>query len=408
MRRRFHAGAIALWATFLVVHAVVAWWGWVLPNQPMGDIVLVYQPWSQQAAAGGAIVGVTETWVYPQLALVPMLVAYVLALPMVGLLGPFGAYLVAWAVLVAVLDAIGLAMLVGRGRTRPRRIAGWFWCAALLLLGPVAMYRIDAITVPLAVIGGLWVSTRPALAAALLTAGAWIKIWPGALLLAAIAAGRSRLRMLIAAASVTAAIVAVLFLLGADDELFGFVAEQTGRGLQIEAVAATPFLWMAAAGSASIEYSSELLTFQFGSPAAEAVSSALTPLMALVVLGLIVIGALKVRGGAQLPRLLPPLALALVVALIVTNKVGSPQFQVWLFAPVILWIALDRIRADVPALLALGLAGLTLLVYPLTYDGLLRAELLPVVLLSARNIVLVVLFAHAVRVLLRVPARDPH
>ncbi|MCV0333225.1 MAG: hypothetical protein K5826_01435 [Microbacterium sp.] len=398
---------VALWSVFLIVHALTAWAGWVYPSQPMGDVVLVYEPWASSALGGGPIVGVTETWVYPQLALVPMLVAAVLSAPLVPLLGVSSAYLVGWAVLVVILDAVAFAVLVGRAPSHARRVAAWFWCGALVLLGPIALYRIDAITVPIAVIGGLWLVSRPAVGAALLTIGAWIKIWPGALVLAAVVALRARVRVLVAAAVVSVGVVATLLLLGADTEVLGFLTEQTGRGLQIEAVAATPFLWLAVAGAARIEYSFEILTFQITAPGVDAVSAALTPLMVLSVLAVTVLGALKAMRGAIFPRLFPPLALTLVTLLIVTNKVGSPQFQTWLIAPVILWLVLDRARARVPAVLVLALCLLTCLVYPIGYDGLLRADALSVAVLTVRNILLVVLLVLAARALVRVPVRHP-
>lgn len=393
----------ALWSAFVIVHALAAWLGWVLPSQPMGDVVLVYQPWAASALSGGAIVGITEPWVYPQLALLPMLAAHGLAAPVTGLLGAQNAYLVAWAVLVTAVDLLGFAALVGRGRDTRRRVAGWFWCTAILMLGPIALYRIDAVTVPLAIVGGMWLSTRPTLGTVLLTVGAWIKVWPGGLVVAALVTLRRRGRTLVAAAGTTAAIVAVLFLLGADRELFGFLGEQTGRGLQIEAVAATPFLWLAVGGSASIAYSFEILTFQIEADAADAVAAASTGAMAVAVLAVLAVAAHRARRGAHWQRLLPPLAMALVTTLIVTNKVGSPQFQTWLFAPVVLWLVFDGIRAATPAVLTLLLCMLTFAVYPLTYDALLRAEVLPVVLITARNMLLVVLLVHAVRAILRVP-----
>ncbi|WP_217183486.1 glycosyltransferase 87 family protein [Streptomyces sp. AC495_CC817] len=395
---------VALWGAFLAVHAVTAIVGWVYPSQPMGDVVLVYEPWSASALSGGPIVGVTETWVYPQLALLPMLLAKILSLPLVAALGASSAYLVAWAAMVVVLDAVAFGVLLGRAPSQPRRAAAWFWCGALLLLGPIGLYRIDAVTVPIAVIGGLWISRRPAVGAALLAIGAWIKIWPGALVLAAFVAFRARVRILIAAASVTAAVVVTLLLLGADTEILGFLTEQTGRGLQIESVAATPFLWLAVGGAARIEYSFEILTFQIAATGADAVGAVLTPLMLLLVLAIAVLGAVKAARGADHHRLFPPLALALVTALIVANKVGSPQFQTWLLAPVILWLVLDRTRARVPAVLVLVLCALTCLVYPLAYDGLLRAELLPVLVLTLRNALLIVLLVVGVRALARVPA----
>ncbi|WP_407360767.1 hypothetical protein [Microbacterium sp. LBN7] len=398
---------VVLWCVFLFVHLVTAALGWVYPSQPMGDVVLVYEPWASSAIGGGAIMGVSETWVYPQLALVPMLLTAGLAAPLVPLLGVSGAYLVAWALLVTVLDAVAFGVLIGRAPSRPRRVAAWFWIAAVLLLGPIAIYRIDAITVPLAVIGGLWLASRPVVAVALLTIGAWIKIWPGALVLAAILAVRARIRMLLAAAAVSAGVVVVLLLLGADTEVFGFLTEQTGRGLQIEAVAATPFLWLAVAGSARIEYSFEILTFQITGSGTEAVTAILTPLMIIAAAAVAAIGAVKAARGASFARLFPPLALSLVVVLIVTNKVGSPQFQTWLIAPVVLWIIFDGIRARVPALIVLTLCALTCLVYPLSYDALLRAELLPVLVLTLRNVLLLVLLAVGIRALARVPAHRP-
>ncbi len=403
MRRAGTGRVVSLWAVFLAVHLVTAVLGWIYPSQPMGDVVLVYEPWSASALGGGAIVGVTEGWVYPQVALLPMLAAKGLSLPLVSALGVSGAYLVAWAALVTALDAVAFAFLVGRSPSRPRRQAAWFWCAALALLGPIALYRIDAVTVPIAVMGGIWLLRRPALAAALLTIGAWIKIWPGALVVAAVIAGGRRARVLVAAGSVTALVVMLLVLLGADGELFGFLTEQTERGLQIEAVAATGFVWLTLAGSARIEYSFDILTFQIAADGAEAIATALTPLMVLTVVVILVVGIRKAMRGASSTRLMPPLALSLIAALIVTNKVGSPQFMTWLIAPLILWFVLDRTRARMPALVVLVLCALTCLIYPLNYDALLRSELLPVIVLTVRNILLIVLLALGIRALVRVP-----
>lgn len=404
MSRVGAGGLVALWFVFLCVHVFTAIAGWLYPNQPMGDVVLVYQPWASSALSGGPIMGITETWVYPQLALIPMLLVALMSTPFVGLLGVSDAYLVAWPVLVLVLDAVAFAVLLGRSPSRSRRGAAWFWSAAILLLGPVALYRIDAVALPLAIVAGLWLSRRPAIAAALLTIAAWIKIWPGAVLLGAVVAARSRGRMLLACAIVAVTVVATLLVLGAREELFGFVSEQTGRGLQIEAVAATPFLWAAVAGEARINYSYQILTFQIGAPMADAVADVLTPLMLTFVTLLLAVGVVKAARGAAAHRLFPPLAMCLVLVLIVANKVGSPQFQTWLMAPALLWIVFDRARSRVPAALVLVLGALTCFVYPLAYDALLRAEFLPVLVITLRNALLLLALVVGVRALLRVPA----
>ncbi len=399
------APATALvWALFAVVHLLVAVLGWVLPSQPMGDVVLVYLPWSSAALDGSAIVGITEPWVYPQLALVPMMLAHLPATVLEAAVGVHGAYLIGWAVLVTICDLLAFAVLVGRGRSHARVMAGGFWAAAIVLLGPVGMYRIDAVVVPLAVVGGLWLARRPVIGAVLLTAGAWIKIWPGALVLAAVVALGTRMRVALAAVATTVLLLLALLLAGAGGYAFGFLGEQTGRGLQIEAVAATPFLWMAATGTASISYSYDILTFQVAAPGVELTAALLTPLMVLMVAAVSSVGVWSIRAGAAGQRLLPPLALALVTALIVTNKVGSPQFQTWLIAPIVLWIVCDRARALTPALLALVLCALTFAIYPVLYDALLHAQPLPILVLTVRNVVLLILFIHSIRAIVHAAA----
>ena len=319
-------------------------------------------------------------------------------------------YVVAWSILVTALDAIGFAFLL-RGtrarRSRGRRTAALLWMLALLLLGPIAMFRIDAITVPLAIIGGLWLFSRPAVASALFTIGAWIKIWPGALFVAGLALLRGRIRMIASAAIVTFVVVLGLVLLGGSKNLLGFLSQMSGRGLQIEAVGATPLLWLTQIGVTRIEYSRDILTFQLTGPGVDLVAAVLTPLMAL---GVVVIAALalwKLRAGASARRLLPATMLALVAVLIACNKVGSPQFQVWMLAPVVLWCLLDGPRVRIPAILLLVDYALTQAVYPVVYDQLLAAQALPIALLSARNILVVVICVVAIRAIVRTPVRRP-
>ncbi len=105
--------------------------------------------------------------------------------------------------------------------------------------------------------------------------------------------------------------------------------------------------------------------------------------------------------------LFPPLALALVLALIVFNKVGSPQYVSWIIAPLVVGLVIDRQRWWGPAALALAIALLTQLVYPITYSLMLAAWPVPSALLTLRNVLLVVLLGWVVVRLARVPGR-PH
>ena len=379
------------------MHLLVACLGVLEPNQPMGDVYFVYEPWSNAALKGGAIVGITQTWVYPHLALAPMVAAHALAW--------LGGYVVAWAALVIICNAAGFWTLLGDGRSRSRRLAAWFWLVYVLAVGPVGMYRIDAITVPLAIVALLWLVRRPALSSALLAAGAWIKIWPAALVAAAFIVMRRRGQILTGALVTTAVVVGVVVIAGGAPHLLGFVTEQTGRGLQIEAPVATPYLWGAALHLEGwrVVYDRDILTFQVTGPGVQAVSAIMTPVLALAVAALAMLGLHKVRRGASFLRLFPPFALALVLMLIAVNKVGSPQFHVWLIAPLVLWLVLDRRRALALAALGLISAVLTHAVYPILYWSLLSVEWLGVAALTVRNLVLLALLAWTVIRIVRVP-----
>ncbi len=389
-----------LWTAFAVVHLGVAVLGWVMPNQPMGDVYFVYEKWARQAVFGGGLVGITEQWVYPQLALVPMVIAQGLSW--------IGGYIVAWAIMVTAFDAVAFGLLIGRGRSAGRTVGAWFWLAFIAALGPVGMYRIDAVTVPLALAGSLWLVGRPQVASALLAAATWIKVWPAALIAAALIAVRRRWALLIGAAAVSAVVVAVVIAAGGAPWLFGFVTAQTGRGLQIEAPVSSPFLIGAALRLPGfwVFYDPTMLTFQVTGTNVDPVIAWMTPLLAAGILSICALGAVKAWRGASFVRLYPPLALALVTAFISLNKVGSPQYLVWLVAPLTVWLVIDRARAWAPAVAGLALAGLTQLIYPVLYDQLMRTypELSVVLLLALRNAGFVALCVWAVVRVARVPA----
>ncbi|WP_232527749.1 glycosyltransferase 87 family protein [Microbacterium suaedae] len=391
--RRTIVPVVAVWAAFLLAHAASTALGWLWPNQPMGDTYLVYEPWSELALSGQGIMGVTEAWVYPPLALAPMVLAQTLVW--------FSSYSLGWAVLVTMLDIVAFALLVRRGTSRGRLVAGWFWASFVLLLGPIALFRLDAVTVPLAVVGLLLAGAHPRVAGALLGAATWIKVWPAALVAALVVALRSRGHVVVGGAVVSAVIVGVVALAGGAEHLLGFVTTQGERGLQIEAVAATPFLF--GLGGAEIYYDQQMLTFQVTGAGVEQTAAVLGPLMAASVIAICALGVWRVHRGSPRARILPPLSLALVVALIVCNKVGSPQFQTWLIAPLVAWFVWDRARASGPALLALATALVTHLVYPVLYDLILVTDTVAITVLALRNALVVMLGIWAVVRLARTP-----
>ena len=388
-----------VWTAFVLVHAVVIWLGFAGDHAASWDVDQLYRWWAGRTLTGEAFPGITEDWVYPPLAHLPIL--------LVGAFSGLVDYTLGWGLLITALDAAAFAVLLGNGRSRGRLIAAWFWLAAILALGGVGMFRLDAVTVPLAVAGGLWLVGRPWLGSALLAVATWIKVWPAALLAAALIAVRRRLAVVGGAAIVSAVVVIAVVLAGGGAHLLGFVGDQTSRGLQIEAPVSTVYMLLAAAGApgAAVVYDEDLITFQVTGPGMDAVIAVMTPVLIAGMLAIAVVGALKAWRGASFVALFPPLAAALVLGFIVLNKVGSPQYMTWLVAPVVVGLVLQVRRWWRPAVLTLVLLALTQLIFPFWYDAILTLMPAGVALLVVRNVLLVGLFAWVVVRLARVRVR---
>jgi hypothetical protein len=391
-----------LWVAFAAVHAAVILLGYADDRAAAWDVDQLYRWWAWQALNGEAFPGITDDWIYPALASAPIV--------LVGAMEPALEYLLGWGVLVTALDAAVFALLVGRARSGGRVLAAWFWLGAILALGGVGIFRLDAVTVPLAIAGVLWLVGRPWLGSALLAAATWIKVWPAAILAAAFIAVRHRIAVAGSAAAVSAAVIGSAVLAGGGAFVFGFVGDQTSRGLQIEAPVSSVYMILAASDvpGARVFYDPDLITFQVTGPEVDAVITAMTPVLLVGMLAILAVGAVKAWRGASFVALFPPLALSLVLGFIVLNKVGSPQYMTWLIAPVVFGLAIDRRRWRRAALLALLILALTQLIFPIWYDFVLAATPWAVWLLVGRNALLVVLFVWTVARLFRVRGRRRH
>lgn len=391
---------IAVWLAFVGVHLWLGLLNLHGPGFPLGDVVQVYPHWLREGFVAGQWLGIDQPWVYPILALVPMLAAATFG---------FGLYASTWLTIVMLLNAVAFGFITGWGRRRERVVVGWWWVGFLLLLGPIALGRIDSITVPIGIIAVLVLATRPRVAALLLAVGAWMKIWPAAVLLAAVIALRARWRMLGVAVAVTGVVVLVSLLLGSGIHVLGFITEQAGRGLQVEAPAATLWLWRGLAGEpgTGVYYDTSILTYQVAGHGVGAMAAATTPALAVAVLAFTILGVLAVRRGVGPGDLLPALALGLVTSLIAFNKVGSPQFVSWLAVPIVLGIAV-RVAGHgrsfrVPGALVLAIAGLTQFIYPYLYDALLTLDPYMLVVITVRNLLYFVLVGWAIHAIVTAP-----
>ena len=389
---------LLLWAVFILAHLWLGALNLYGPGQPFADVTIVYRFWIDQALVSNYWVGIDGSWVYPIVALVPMLLARV-----------FGPELFpgTWLSLVLVLDIAAFGVLTGWGRTRRNIGVAWWWVAFLLLLGPIALGRIDSITIPLAIVGALIVATRPRAAAVILTVATWIKVWPAALLAAILISAKARKQIAVGAVVTSVAIIVVALFFGAGANVFSFVTQQSVRGLQVEAPISNIWLWQEFAGAANtfVYYDRGVLTWQVRGPGVEVASVLVNPLMILVVVAITLLALLAVRNRVQVQDLLPSLSLAYVVAVIAFNKVGSPQYVSWLAVPIILGLATNAVGRGrpfrTPAIIVLVVAGLTQLIYPYLYGYVLGLNPAMLIVLSVRNLLYFVLLGWAIVTLWR-------
>ena len=391
---------ITVWAAFVLVHLWLGLLNLYAPGLPFGDVTLVYKFWMDQAFIGHVWVGIDTVWVYPIAAILPMIASYAFGTDLYGS---------TWLTMVMLLDAVAFGFLTGWGRSRERVGVAWWWIGFLLLLGPIALGRIDSVSVPFALVGVILIASRPRAAAVLLAIATWIKVWPAAILLAALIALKDRWRILAAILLVSAAIIFIALGLGSGANVFTFITEQTGRGLQPESPIGSAFLWQALAQvpGAQVYYDQTILSYGVRGPGDAFWISVITPLQALAVLAIAVLGLRAVRRHAAPGDLFPPLALALTLALLAFNKVGSPQYIAWLAVPIVLGIATHTAGHGrsfrTPAIIGLVIAALTQLIYPYLYNDLLGLNPMLISALSVRNILEFVLLGWAIRAVVIAP-----
>ncbi len=390
---------LTVWIAFVAVHLWLGLLNLFAPGLPLGDVQFVYTFWIDQARSG-VWVGIDTVWVYPIVALVPMLAASLAGMEQ---------YAATWLTMIMLLNAVAFGFLTGWGRSRERIAAAWWWVAFLVLLGPIALGRIDAVTVPLALIGVLLLASRPRVAAVVLAIAMWVKVWPAVLIASAVIALKQRFAIALAAIIASGGVLLTALLLGAGANALSFITQQTGRGLQVEAPISTFWLWQVAAGvpGTIVYYDRDILTYQVEGPGVAVAAAVMTPVLAAMVLAIVTLGVLAVRRGVAAGDLMPPLALALVTALIAFNKVGSPQFITWLAVPILLGLVTRSAGRGgsfaVPATIGLAIAALTQLIYPYLYTTLLLADPLMVSIITVRNLLLFVLLGWAVRAIIVAP-----
>ena len=286
-----------------------------------------------------------------------------------------GRFQVAFGLTIGLID-LSLLLLIARlgGSLEPNDPQTRTWRSGLYVagtaaLGPILLDRLDLVVGAAALVAVVALGRgRPALAYALLAAGAAFKVVPAVLLpvfVVAAAVRGGRFWRALVLESVVALLIFALWpvaavLFAGGERAFVYTQYHGERGLELGAAAAAPVLLV----------SDPDVGYAFGGyvvrgPTADAVARA-APAVTLVGLGLAVFVAGRAIRRAPVSGRTPVVASGCVLvwlAFLLTNKVGSPQYLLWL-APLVPLLPL-RTRAERTWGVAFVVAGvLATLVYP--------------------------------------------
>jgi uncharacterized membrane protein len=324
---------------------------------------------------------------YPPFALLPFTLP---RLATFGLRIDFIGYVLLFLIQNALFSTlIALAIAHIRG---PR--AAWLPLAIYALLvavtAPLLPWRYDLFPALLTMLALLCLlRQRPGWAGIWLGLGIAAKLYPAVLLLifgAYYLAGKNRPALLRLALGSAGALAATLlpFILIAPEPLLSFIRYHQLRGLQVESLPAGVIVLGHALGVTPAKLEFNYGALHLASPAAGAVLGWL-PLIFAVVFGTVLASCLarfwqeQAADGQIRDESLVAYSVAALLAFIITNKVFSPQYIIWLlpFAPLL------RLRQ---ASVLVVVFAITIGLFPFNYDHLLDMELLPALLLNLRNL----------------------
>jgi hypothetical protein len=324
---------------------------------------------------------------YPPLALLPF------ALPRLVTLGQrvdFSGYVWLFLVQNALFSTL-IALLIAQ--IRGLQAAGsslGLYALLVAVSAPLLPWRYDLFPALLTALALLCVLRRqPGWAGIWLGLGVAAKLYPAVLLPifgAYYLAEKERPALVRLALGSAGALAATLlpFVLIAPGPLLTFLQYHQLRGLQLESLPAGVIVLAHVLGNLPAQLAFNYGALHVDSPPAAVVLRWL-PVAVVVVFGVVLAGCWarfreeQAAGGHVTSESLIVYAFAALLAFIVTNKVFSPQYVIWLlpFAPLL------RLRQ---AIALLAICALTITLFPFNYDHLLDMELLPVLLLNMRNL----------------------
>jgi hypothetical protein len=268
-------------------------------------------------------------------------------LPIISLPSPSGSVYAAEFIAAAfIVDALVLQMLYRSGR----HVGAAAWLFGAPLLGPIFWSRLDIFVAGALVAGLLCIeSERYSCSAVWLVWAGLIKLWPFVLIVVLLrVVPRDKWRSyLTSAGGVMALGVLPVLDLGGTRGLWGVLQTQTVRGVEIESIFAIPlYIWRAAGHHIPIVEASAI---QFSGPAGAVVADVSTAAFGCVMLLLV---ARAVRNRDPRPDA-TGWFMVISLAVLVTSKVLSPQYLVWVLAAVALRVDTARRQTSLLAATAL-------------------------------------------------------
>jgi hypothetical protein len=376
-----------------------------------------YVPWLGSDTAYYADVGLRVTggqWPYTQFPFEypPLSLLLFILPPLRGTLATyhtwFGAQMITIGAATAIITTAAAAR-IWSGLGRPLAAAGAL-ALGVVAAGAVAVDRFDgAVAFVLALTVLSLVYRRWTAAGLLLGLGFAVKLMPIVLLPLDLVLARSRRNIAWAttAALAAGALPFVPFVVhdfgGLRSSLFGM---QAGRGLHIESVAASPFLLAQVVWPGAIHIVPPHASLTIGGSGAEALGAA-APLVVLLLLALVYAAVWRARESLRTgPEGIPLAAIAIVLATLCGNKVLSPQHLLWILPLVALALVSRPSLHKVAGGLVLCACILTQIEYPGMYWQQVALEPTPLLVIAARNALLVTAFGVAVVAVWRLPRAE--
>ncbi len=369
---------IAVWlVTRALIVAEVGFWQ---PGGAQYQDVGQYEAWSNTIVGSHALPP-DESWQYPPGA------AFLMLVPRIG-----GNYGTSFVVLMLVFDLVGFWLMTRFAAEEGKETGVWIWLLAMPLLFSFPVLRFDLVPTVLAVAALLLIHRRPAWFGALAGIGGMVKVWPIFVLFGEWDRRRLLRSVAAALAAAGAILLASLVLFGGT---FGFLDNQAGRGLQVEAVAASPWELRQVINGKEAPVEERSGTLEIASGSADAVAQALDLLTLVVLAAAAAWWWLRERAIAAGRDDLADLSLsrdfvfAIVLWLIVVSRVLSPQYLIWMVGLCAVVLSSSRTRLTRPAWVVVGAIVLTAGLYQSPANFLIRNLALVAAALDASAALLV-------------------